>query len=352
MLIVALFAVLCCVDVLAVSDDDSDSGFDFIATLIQSPAEEYDYAIMAFVNPSSVNIGGLRYIRADTGATVNLIIGKSGNLILYADGDLIHIRAFPLLFNSPSAELYFVDSSGEEIPGISLPVDLHAEIGTSFIVTLPYDYWFPPADDVVSAVLVQPAGDVNDYPVFLLSYPSTMVPGYFRYVRSDTGGTVQLPTGTNSNVKLFGNRQILYIRAFYLLFNSADVKLYFNDSITGEEILDFYLLLDFHQDVGVSFSEVVPDSYIPSANLFGGGTSIKSILSVFWDGIWKLMVKTDYPGVGISIAGVCVGALLARLSITFFGTISGFGGVSRDYGAVEDYRRRHKGSGGKDLMEL
>ena len=56
------------------------------------------------------------------------------------------------------------------------------------------------------------------------------------------------------------------------------------------------------------------------------------IASMFFTAIWRGMIQVDYPGVGVSIAGVGISFLLIRLSIAVFKFLTGFGASGSDYG--------------------
>ena len=59
---------------------------------------------------------------------------------------------------------------------------------------------------------------------------------------------------------------------------------------------------------------------------------VREIAQTFFHGIWQMLIKTDYPGLGVSIAGVMVSFFLMRLSINVFHLLTGFGVSSSDYG--------------------
>ena len=71
---------------------------------------------------------------------------------------------------------------------------------------------------------------------------------------------------------------------------------------------------------------------------------IGDIASTFFGGIWKLLIKTDFPGLGVSIAGVMISILLIRFSIRIFGYLTGFGANGADYGKAADGAEKVKNS--------
>ena len=76
---------------------------------------------------------------------------------------------------------------------------------------------------------------------------------------------------------------------------------------------------------------------------------ITEFCRTFFHDILQLLVKTDYPGVDVSIAGVMVSVLLMRLSISVFKYLTGFSASDSDYGRATDWV--HKGQGKHKLHE-
>ena len=84
---------------------------------------------------------------------------------------------------------------------------------------------------------------------------------------------------------------------------------------------------------------------------------IESIVTTFFDGVWKLMTGVTVPGFGVSVAVVALGFLFIRLAIAVFGLITGFGGGVSGQSSrfrtgkehIDDYRKsRNKRSIGFD----
>ncbi len=63
--------------------------------------------------------------------------------------------------------------------------------------------------------------------------------------------------------------------------------------------------------------------------------------SIF-SGVWTLFLKTDYPGLGVSIAGVAISVLIIRFSIRVFQYLTGFGAGSGDYGRAANAAEKFK----------
>lgn len=64
--------------------------------------------------------------------------------------------------------------------------------------------------------------------------------------------------------------------------------------------------------------------------------AVSKIASTFFDGVWRLLLKTDFPGLGVSIAGVMISILIIRFSIRVFQYLTGFGMGTSDYGKAAD----------------
>lgn len=77
---------------------------------------------------------------------------------------------------------------------------------------------------------------------------------------------------------------------------------------------------------------------------------VADVAQAIFGGVWSLLLGTEYPGLGVSIASVAVALVLIRFSIRIFGFISGFrggeGSVGRATDAAEkakiEYDRRHR----------
>ena len=64
---------------------------------------------------------------------------------------------------------------------------------------------------------------------------------------------------------------------------------------------------------------------------------VSDVAKTFFHGVWKLMLHTDFPGVGVSFAAVIIGFFIIRFSIRIFGYLTGFHGLSSsDYGHAAD----------------
>lgn len=64
--------------------------------------------------------------------------------------------------------------------------------------------------------------------------------------------------------------------------------------------------------------------------------TVSKIASTVFDGVWTLLLKTDFPGLGVSIAGVMISVLIIRFSIRVFQFMTGFGAGASDYGKAAD----------------
>lgn len=69
---------------------------------------------------------------------------------------------------------------------------------------------------------------------------------------------------------------------------------------------------------------------------------VADVAGTFFDGVWTLLIKTDFPGLGVSIAGVMISVLLIRFSISIFGYITGFGASGGDYGRAANAAEKFK----------
>lgn len=76
---------------------------------------------------------------------------------------------------------------------------------------------------------------------------------------------------------------------------------------------------------------------------------IREVMSGFFGPVWRMLVHLDYPGIGVSIAGVMVSFLLMRLSITVFQALTGFGASGSDYGRAADEMDRRNALGHWDF---
>jgi len=58
-----------------------------------------------------------------------------------------------------------------------------------------------------------------------------------------------------------------------------------------------------------------------------------SIISSFFDNVWRLFTRVDVPGLGVPFSALVVALLIINFSIKVFGLITGYGGVGgSDYG--------------------
>ena len=71
---------------------------------------------------------------------------------------------------------------------------------------------------------------------------------------------------------------------------------------------------------------------------------IGDVAGTFFDGVWKLLIKTDFPGLGVSVAGVMISLLLIRFTIRIFGFVTGFHAGAADYGRAADSADKVKNS--------
>lgn len=81
---------------------------------------------------------------------------------------------------------------------------------------------------------------------------------------------------------------------------------------------------------------------------------VSKVAEAIFGGVWKLMLNTDFPGMGVSIASVAVALLLIRFSIRLFGFFTGFGASSGDYGRAADSAEKLKNrlDRDKDLSDV
>ena len=59
--------------------------------------------------------------------------------------------------------------------------------------------------------------------------------------------------------------------------------------------------------------------------------AVSQVAGTFFSGVWTLLLKTDFPGIGVSLAGVMISLLLIRASIRIFQLLTGFGVNGSDY---------------------
>ncbi len=69
---------------------------------------------------------------------------------------------------------------------------------------------------------------------------------------------------------------------------------------------------------------------------------IADAASSIFSGVWKLFLKTDFPGLGVSIAGVAISVLIIRFSIRMFRYLTGFGAGAGDYGRAANAAEKLK----------
>lgn len=51
---------------------------------------------------------------------------------------------------------------------------------------------------------------------------------------------------------------------------------------------------------------------------------VSEVAQVIFGGVWNLLLNTDFPGVGVSIASVAVALIFIRFSIRIIGFLAGF----------------------------
>lgn len=76
---------------------------------------------------------------------------------------------------------------------------------------------------------------------------------------------------------------------------------------------------------------------------------VSQVGSTFFDGVWNLLIKTDFPGLGVNIAAVLVSVLIIRFSIRILHYLTGFGSSASDYGRAADHIDKLKNERDKDL---
>lgn len=59
---------------------------------------------------------------------------------------------------------------------------------------------------------------------------------------------------------------------------------------------------------------------------------VSEVANAVFSGVWDLMMNTEFPGVGVSIAGVAVTLIFVRFSIRIVGFLAGFHANGGDYG--------------------
>lgn len=74
---------------------------------------------------------------------------------------------------------------------------------------------------------------------------------------------------------------------------------------------------------------------------------IREIAKTFFGGVWELLLQTDYPGLGVSVAGVMVSFFLIQSSISLFKFITGFSAGGGDYGRAASHMDRQSAQKGK-----
>lgn len=63
---------------------------------------------------------------------------------------------------------------------------------------------------------------------------------------------------------------------------------------------------------------------------------VSDVASALFGGVWRLLLETEFPGIGVSVAGVAVALVLIRFSIRIFGFLTGFGISGGDYGRASE----------------
>ncbi len=69
---------------------------------------------------------------------------------------------------------------------------------------------------------------------------------------------------------------------------------------------------------------------------------VSDVASALFGGVWRLLLETDFPGLGVSIAAVSVALVLIRFSIRIFGFLTGFGMSGGDYGRAASAAEKAK----------
>lgn len=71
---------------------------------------------------------------------------------------------------------------------------------------------------------------------------------------------------------------------------------------------------------------------------------IPQVAEAIFGGVWKLLLNTDFPGIGASIGGVVLSLVFIRFSIRLVGFFTGFrsgGSVGRAADAAERAKSRY-----------
>ncbi len=69
---------------------------------------------------------------------------------------------------------------------------------------------------------------------------------------------------------------------------------------------------------------------------------VADVAEKVFGGVWNLLLKTDFPGLGVSIAGVAIAVLLIRFSVRIFSFFTGFRGGAGDVGRAADAAEKAK----------
>ena len=69
---------------------------------------------------------------------------------------------------------------------------------------------------------------------------------------------------------------------------------------------------------------------------------VAEVAQAVFGGVWDLLLGTQFPGVGVSIASVALSLLIIRFSIRIFGFFTGFGLNGGDYGRMSDMAEKEK----------
>lgn len=77
--------------------------------------------------------------------------------------------------------------------------------------------------------------------------------------------------------------------------------------------------------------------------------TVSQVAGTFFDGVWNLLTKTDFPGLGVNIAAVLVSVLVIRFSIRLLSYLTGFGSSASDYGKAANHIEKIKNAKNKDL---
>lgn len=76
---------------------------------------------------------------------------------------------------------------------------------------------------------------------------------------------------------------------------------------------------------------------------------VSQVGHTIFDGVWNLLTKTDFPGLGVNIAAVLVSVLVIRFSIRLLCYLTGFGASSSDYGRAANHIEKMKNKTNRDL---